>query len=116
MFDYFFLLVFFIYIFNFLFVKILEKQKIEKKIITGLMNGNISDITCIENNWVIISRDLFKLNIYYFVDKNNKILTCDTILPENEPLKDYTRVKCNKFNTLNSLCYNTLLSLMNFVT
>lgn len=113
MFLIFFFVVFFIYIGNYLFPKIIEKQKLEKKIFRTLTNNGINNIICFENYWMTINRNIFSLDINFF-KKDDKVVTCDVKLPESNPLAGFVKQDCKygSYNDINSVCFTLLTSIL----
>jgi len=114
MFVLFFFIFFFIYIVNFLFPLIIDKQQRDEKLFNAASANLLTTVSCLDNNWIVISRNLRSVNIGYYA-RDNEPLTCD--IDPNETTD--TLVDCGStggYNTFNSVCYNTLINVMYMLT
>lgn len=105
-----FIIVFFIFLFNVLIPLVIEKIQIEEQITSSDLGKKIQKITCYNNVWFYIEKNIFGLNLRYFIDNNNNILSCD---------KDFTSAKTGKtcgqngeFNNRYHPCYGLLSELL----
>lgn len=105
----FFMIFLFIYIINFLFPLIIEKQQLDQKLFKLAKDNLYTNVSCINNYWVVISRNMRYLNISYFKDGVNAVSCNET------DLSKFYLISCsegNLYNDTESVCYNTLMSLI----
>lgn len=104
-----FFIILFIYITNFLYPCVIEKQKMDQKVFNTANQNLMTTVSCINNVWILISRNNRNVNISYY-ERNKIPVTCD-LTPNNQD----TLINCGKqgrYNEFDGPCYNTLVNLM----
>lgn len=114
MFVLFFFIFFFVYIVNFLFPLIIIKQQTDEKLFNSASSNLLTTVSCLDDNWIVISRNLRAVNIGYYT-RNGIPLSCDmTPNDETDVLTDCGTTA--GYNTFNSPCYNAMTNVMYYLT
>lgn len=105
-----FIIVFFILLFNILIPTLINRIQIENEILNSDLGKSLKTIKCHDNGWFYLDHNIKGLQIYYYVDTNNKILTCD---------KEFTSVNKQKlcgeegeYNNRYHSCFTLLSELL----
>lgn len=91
----------FTFIFNYLLLELYDKRNTSKNIIDYLNTNNIGTFQCINNNLVSYENDYYSgLKVYYYLDINNKEVTCTS--PSQTSINTYIKMDCGKNNRYKS--------------
>lgn len=81
------IIIFFIILFNILIPNVIEKIKVDNDILNSDIGKNLLKVSCNNNYWFYIEKNVFGLNIRYLLNEDGKMVTCD---------QDFTDIKRNK--------------------
>lgn len=86
----------------------------DEKLFNTASANLLTTVSCIDNSWIVVSRNLRNVNIAYYA-RDNVPLTCDINPDENTDIL----VDCGsngKYNTFDGVCYDTLTNIMFMLT
>lgn len=101
---------FFIVIFNVLLPIIIDKITIQTQILNSSLGKEMTKITCNNGNWFYIEPKITGLELKYFIDENDKIISCES------EITDITKVKTcgdnGEYNNRYNPCFVLLSELL----
>lgn len=81
------IIIFFIIIFNILIPNLIEKIKIDNEILESNLGKGLLKVTCNNNYWFYLEKNIKGMNLHYLIDNDNKMIPCD---------KDFSDIKRTK--------------------